>query len=211
MALPSYDKSKRRRTYEQLPKDAYVLKILGAKEEKSKNSDSSYISIAFDIAEGEYAGFYDKQFQANTSEDKKWPNDAIFRITIPTDESKDFIWTNYNSFFADLEDSNSGFVFGGDLKTLRGKFIGGKFHIEQNEYEGTVYDHTRMKWSCVADDVRQGKAGKLPNDKLIDAGKGRHAAAPSPTSSDGWMAVRRVTIRNFRSDCLWTGWTFRTR
>ena len=28
-----------------------------------------------------------------------------------------------------------------------------------------------MKWSCVAGDVRSGKAGKLPNDKLIGQGK----------------------------------------
>ena len=33
---------------------------------------------------------------------------------------------------------------------------------------GNVYDHIVMKWSCVADDVRNGKAGKLPNDVLAN-------------------------------------------
>lgn len=190
MPLPTYDKSKRRTSFEQLPKDAYVLRIMGAKEEQNKNNSGSHITIAFDIAEGEYSGFYNKQFEANTNEDKKWPNDAMFYITIPSDSSEEYVWTNYNTFFADLEDSNNGFVFGGDLKTLKGKFIGGKFHIEESEHRGQVYSHTRMKWSCVADDVRSGKAAKsLPNDKLAGGGKRNTANAPHPTSADGWMTV----------------------
>ena len=40
--------------------------------------------------------------------------------------------------------------------------------LKTREYNGNIYDHTRMKWSCVADDVRKGKAGRLPNDKLVD-------------------------------------------
>ena len=31
MTLPTYDKSKRKKTYETLPKDAYVVKIMNAK------------------------------------------------------------------------------------------------------------------------------------------------------------------------------------
>lgn len=33
MALPTYDKTKRRQSFQQLPKGAYVIKIKGAKEE----------------------------------------------------------------------------------------------------------------------------------------------------------------------------------
>jgi hypothetical protein len=39
--------------------------------------------------------------------------------------------------------------------------------IEQSEYNGTIYDHTRIKWTRTAQDVRENKYGKLPNDKLI--------------------------------------------
>ena len=74
---------------------------------------------------------------------------------------------NYNTFFADLEDSNDGFVCT-DAKAMKNKVIGGKFRIEQTTYNGNVYDHTRLYWTCVADDVRNGKAGKMPKDKLID-------------------------------------------
>lgn len=168
MALPTYNRNNRRKVFEALPKGAYVIKILSAKTTQSSWGEDQ-IAIAFDIAEGEYKDFYKGQFDRNTSEDKKWPIDAIFYLTIPHDGCADYVVTNYDSFFADLEDSNNGFVFSGDEKSLKGKVIGGKFHIKQTEYNGNIYDHTRMKWTCVADDVRKGKAGRLPNDKLVDS------------------------------------------
>lgn len=183
MALPTYDKSKRRKSFTLLPKGAYVVQIKNAKEEQWPSGDG-VVRIAFDIAEGEYKGFYQSQFENNPNEDKKWPMDAVFNLNIPNDHSQQYVWDNWNTFFADLEDSNSGFVFGGDIKTLKGKLIGGKFHNHQREYNGNVYDHTQMKWTCPADDVRSGKPGRMPNDKLITA------SAPTPSSaasSDNFM------------------------
>jgi hypothetical protein len=43
-----------------------------------------------------------------------------------------------------------------------------------------------MKWTRPADDVRSGKFGKLPNDKLIGDGKGRTSAT---TDADGFMVI----------------------
>lgn len=167
MALPTYNKSARRQSFEQLPKGAYVIEIKSAREDQNKNSNGSHLSIAFDIAEGEHQNHYRMQFDKNQNEDKKWPNDGVFYLTVPTDGSPEYVLTNWNTFFADLEDSNNGFVFGGDVKTLKGKLLGAKMAIEQSEYNGKIYNHTKMRWTCVAEDVRQGKAGALPNDKLI--------------------------------------------
>jgi hypothetical protein len=190
MALPKYDKSKRKsNNYIQLPKGAYVIVIKGAKMKKWDDGGES-IAIAFDIAEGEYKGLYQSQFDSDTRSGKEWPYDAVFLLTAPTDSSPDWVWNNYNTFFADLEDSNNGFVFGGDIKTLKGKVIGGKFHIKQTEKNGNVYDHTIMKWTCPAEDVRSGKFGKLPNDKMVStAGSARKAAAKSDEGIDGFMSI----------------------
>ena len=166
MALPTYNRNNRRKTFVQLPKAAYVVKILGAKLAKNKDNNDMLV-IQFDIAEGQYKDFYRGQYDRNTSEDKKWPNDAIFRLTVPYPNCPDYIATNWDSFFADLEDSNNGFAFSDDEKKLKGKLIGAKMRIEQSEFNGNVYDYTRMCWTCVAEDVRTGNAGKLPNDKLV--------------------------------------------
>lgn len=187
MSLPTYDKSKRKRAFEQLPKGAYVVKIVGAKQEKNKNNDGQHITIAFDIAEGEYKGYWDQRFQSMkaNNDDAKWPNDAIYYLTVPADGSPQYVHDNWNTFFADLEDSNNGFVFDGDVKKLKGKLIGGKFHIEQTEYNSRVYNHTKLRWTCIADDVRNGTAEKnMPQDKLLSSASSQASSAPAPGSDD---------------------------
>ena len=49
--------------------------------------------------------------------------------------------------------------------------LGALFRIEQTESNGNVYDHTRPFWFRKAQDVRDGKYGRLPKDKLIEAKK----------------------------------------
>ena len=195
MALPKYDKSKRKsNNYIQLPKGAYVIVIKGAKMKKWDDGGES-IAIAFDIAEGEYKGLYQSQFDSDTRSGKEWPYDAVFLLTAPTDSSPDWVWNNYNTFFADLEDSNNGFVFSGDLKSLKGKVIGGKFHNRQTKKDGNIYDHIVMKWTCIADDVRNNRAGKLPNDKLIGTGaRASRASSSASTDSDGFMDIPDGTV-----------------
>ena len=188
MALPKYDKSKRKsNNYIQLPKAAYVVVIKGAKMDKWPSGDER-IAIAFDIAEGEYKGLYQSQFDSDTRSGKQWPYDAVFNLNVPTDKSEPWVWDTYNSFFADLEDSNKGYIFDGDVKKLKGKLIGGKFHNRQRESNGNVYDHIVMRYSCVAEDVRQGKAGQMPPDKLIGQGQRSPAPAAAPSSElDGFV------------------------
>lgn len=190
MSLPKYDKTKRRRSFEQLPKGAYVIRIKGAREDGNKNGSGSHLTIAFDIAEGDYAGFYLKQFENDSREDKKWPVDGTYYLTVPTDGCQDYVWSNWNTFFADLEDSNDGYVFNGDPKTLKDKLLGGKFAIEEREYNGSVYGSTRLRWTCVAADVRSGNPGKMPNDKLVKSAVGSPSFA-SPTGADenGFVSI----------------------
>ena len=125
MKVPSYNKENRKtnNSYETLPKGNYVCKIMKAEEHTSKEGKIS-IKLSFDIAEGEYKDFYAKKYQEDTREDKKWSRDAEYYISIPTDESSDFIKTKYDTFFANLEDSNNGYVFQGNLDELKGKILG---------------------------------------------------------------------------------------
>jgi len=183
MALPTYNRNNRRKTFEQLPKGAYVVKILGAKIAQS-TWGATQLVIQFDIAEGEYQGFYRKQYDRNSNEDKKWPVDGVFYLEIPVDGSDERVVTNYDTFFADLEDSNDGFVFSGDEKSLRGKLIGAKMHIKGRMYKGKPYTSTRMKWTCPAQDVRDGKAGNLPNDYYPNDWNPNGTGSGAPSAND---------------------------
>lgn len=189
MSLPTYNRNNRRKSFTQLPKGAYVVKIIGAELAKWPSGDE-YIKIGFDIAEGEHKGFYKKQYdtmpEPADGNKKAWPYDAVFNLNVPTDSSPDYVQQSYDTFFADLEDSNNGFVFNGDLKTLKNKIIGGKFHNKQTEKNGTVYDHIVMKWTCIADDVRSGNPGKMPNDKLVE---GSRRTSNNSSGDDDFMNI----------------------
>ena len=153
--------------FDSLPKGAYVLKILAAKEEPNKNSAGSHIKVAFDIAEGEYKDFYKKQFDAITDEDKLWPYDGVHNLVAPNDDSEQWMIDAFGTFVAALEDSNDGYHWDWDESKWKGLVIGALFRNEQSESNGNVYDHVRPFWFRSAQSVRDGKYGKLPKDRLI--------------------------------------------
>lgn len=173
MKVPTYNKSNRKNSggnFEQLPKGNYVCKIMSVADHTAK-SGKAMIKIAFDIAEGEYKDFYKKKFEEDDREDKKWPADAVYYMTLPYEGCQAFITEQWDTFWANVEDSNNGYVFDGNEKTVKGKTFGGIFRIEQSQSDsGQVYDHTRLFKTRIAQDVRDGKITWVPKDKLIDTG-----------------------------------------
>lgn len=167
MKVPAYNKDKRKsvKSYEPLPKGNYVCKILNIEEVQTKNGGTS-IKIFFDIAEGDYKDFYANKYREDDREDKKWPADAVYWLTIPTDSSEAYIVDNWNSFWANVEDSNNGYKFDGNENTIKGKLFGGIFRIEESVYKGNTYSHTRLFRSAIAQDVRDGKVTWVPKDKM---------------------------------------------
>ena len=167
--VPTYNKENRKKPtyFSQLPKGAYVCKILRIEERESKKGNPMIV-INFDVAEGEYKDFYKKQYEANENEDKHWSYDATFYLSVPYEGCKSFITEQWDTFWANIEDSNNGYVFDGNEKKIVGKTFGGVFRLEQTEgNNGNIYDHTRLAYTIISQDVRDGKVKKLPNDKLV--------------------------------------------
>ncbi len=167
--VPSYNKENRKKPsyFSQLPKGAYVCKILHIEETESKKGNPMIV-INFDIAEGENKDFYKKQYEANENEDKKWSFDAIYYLNVPYEGCQPFITEQWDTFWANVEDSNNGYVFDGNEKKIVGKTFGGVFRIEQTEgNNGNIYDHTKLAYTTISQDIRDGKVTKLPKDKLV--------------------------------------------
>lgn len=185
MSLPKYTRRERKPARPQLPKDAYVVEIQNARLQKWP-SGGEYIEIAYDISEGDYAGFYMKQFTEakKSGENAVWPYDARYNLDVPNDKSEDWLWNKYNEFFTYLEDSNNGFIFSGEPSDLKGKIFGGKFRIKQSKKGKYTYNNTQLWWTCNVEDVRSGRAKEnLPDDKLV-------SSTPGPASSlDGFVSV----------------------
>lgn len=117
-----------------LPAGGYVARISNAKIENYSWGD--VVVIAFDIAEGEYTGFFRKQFENNQNEDKKWK--GTYRLTVP-DESSQYFESNqrtFNNFIYALEDSNSGYHYDCDESKFKGKLLGVIYRNKEWEWEG---------------------------------------------------------------------------
>ena len=151
---------------ESLPKGGYVCKILNAQVKEGKNGQ--YIQIAYDIAEGEFEGYFKKIFDAKKDENKKWS--TYFFLNIPKDDgSEKDGWTkrSFKTFTNALEDSNEGYHFDWDETKFKNKLIGGLFHYEEYQrQDGKVGRSTKMKNACSVAKIHSGNY-KLPDDKLL--------------------------------------------
>lgn len=182
--LPGYKKVNVS-TFKELPKGAYVCKILDV-ERGTVFGSKDGLRISFDIAEGEYKDYYLEQYKNSQNEDKRWSYDARYDLEIPDDDSDERTWKSWNKFWTVIEDSNNGFVFDfdkEDYKTLNNKTFGGLFYISQSESKGNIYNHTKIGWVACSQDIRDGKITKLPKDKLIET------AAPVSADPSGFINV----------------------
>lgn len=164
--IPQYRgfKSEKATSFAPLPAGGYVAKIINAKIEEY--SWGSVLVIAFDVAEGDYTGFFAKQFGENTSVDRKWK--GTYRITIP-DESSEYFDSQkrgFNNLVFSLEDANSGYHFDWNEKTLKNLYLGVLFRKKEWEWNGKI-GWTTECCSCVsANEIRSGNF-KIPKDKPL--------------------------------------------
>ena len=147
---------------ERLPAGAYVCEIKNVKYENGENGYSDHIDVLFDIVEGDQKDFFRKQYDANTSEDKKWKGRTS--IYVPKDDgSEKDTWTKnaFAKWVNGFEDSNNGYKWDWHEEKWKGLKIGIVFGDT-----GTVLDdgkeivYTEARFACSVDVVRSGNAPK---------------------------------------------------
>lgn len=150
---------------ETLPADGYVCNILSARVESGDWGDT--LVIAHDVAEGEYAGIFKRDYDNNPREDKKWR--GTFRLRLPKDDgSEQDTWKkrSLSNFLWAIEQSNPGFTFDWDEKKLKGKKIGLLYRNKEWEYNGNRGWTTEAAGTESIDNIRDGKF-RLPKDKPL--------------------------------------------
>ena len=148
-----------------LPAGGYVAKILNAEEKRYDWGD--VLLISFDISEGERTGFFSKDYQENSNEDKKWR--GTYRLHIPKDDgSEKDGWTKntFGSAMWAIEESNQGYTWNWDEKSLNGKTVGVLFRNKEWEMNGNTGWTTECCKLESADDIRNGKF-RIPKDKPL--------------------------------------------
>ncbi len=146
--------------YETLDAGGYVL-ILKLVQEETSSTGKAGVRIFFDIAEGEHAGYYERQFTNDTRQQKRWAG-SYLQIT----EGNGMPY--FKGFITSVEESNPGYKWNWDERTLANKKIGGIFRRE--EYVGTDGKNhwsTKLFCFCSVDTVRAGVTP--PKDKPVQA------------------------------------------
>lgn len=177
-----YEKTQAYGEIQQLPKGAYILKVLGV--DLNVNSVGEYITLHCDVLEGEYKDFFAKDYKAQQSEDKKWH--CNFFINVPNDDGSEkdgWAKRRFKTIMEAFEESNEGYHFDWDEAKLKGKTIGGLFNIREYEKrDGSVGSATNLAQLCKVSSVRN-ETYKIPDDKRL-----QRKLAPA-TDEDGFMKI----------------------
>ena len=174
-----FDTAKAYGGYTPLPSGGYVCKIIGVDEVKSQKG-KDMLKIALDIAEGEEAGRFMREFKLDTRDYKKWPNSGIVHQLVLDDKGN----TNggFKQFTNCVVDSNNGFqiVWGdGFCKCFKDKLIGVLFGREQYvNRDGELKWSTKPKFFKTVEQIRKG-VFKVPEDKLVESGANKETPLPS--------------------------------
>lgn len=150
---------------ENLPAGGYVVKVLDAAERRY--DWGNVIEISFDVAEGEYTGFFQKDYKNNMNEDRKWR--GKFRLNEPKDDGSDKdAWTkkNFEGVIYALEHSNPGFHWDWKEENLKGLTVGALFRNKEWEMNGNTGWTTECCDFVESDDIRQNKY-RMPKDKPL--------------------------------------------
>lgn len=157
---------------ENLPAGGYVVKVLDAAERRY--DWGNVIEISFDVAEGEYTGFFQKDYKNNMNEDKKWR--GKFRLVEPKDDGSDKdAWTkkNFEGVIYAFEHSNPGFHWDWKEENLKGLTVGALFRNKEWEMDGNTGWTTECCDFVESDDIRQNKY-RMPKDKPLKNHAGTH-------------------------------------
>ena len=150
--------------YENLDLGGHEIVILDAREHKSEFSGNISLKISVDISGNDkQKGFFKKQYDENTSADKKWPTGAVKYLSLK-DEQLGFL----KGFITSLEKSNPGFKFNkkGTWEQLKNLKLAGQFGLEEyKKQDGTIGTATKLVQFRSLDKL---KDIKIPKVKKLD-------------------------------------------
>jgi hypothetical protein len=150
-------------TNQKPPAGAYIMKIIQAKDAPS-NNERPMLSLCLDIAEGAFKDNFKKLFEflKQRNPDMKWP--CIHRRCQDGNQLEYF-----KGDIKAIEESNEGFKFNFDEKTLSGKLVGCMLGEKATgeDSDGNVKTILEPRWLMSAKSAREftGKPPAIKTDK----------------------------------------------
>ena len=144
----------------------YIAIIKDAYEIENQNGGKR-IEICFDIAEGDFKDYYADQYRSNPNADKRWRGKvSIFE---PRDDgSDDDIKTKrrFKTAIQAIEDSNNGYAWNWDEKSLKGKKCGVVLQDKEWEFNGNT-GWTAVPYSICSVEAIRNNTFYMPKPKEL--------------------------------------------
>lgn len=162
----NYDEVQVNQDFERLELGGHKGVIIKAEEYTSDVSGKTSLKVYVDTAKDDkQPGYFKKQYDNDTREDKKYPNGAIKYVSLGDNETQVKM---LKAFITAVENSNNGYTFDWkkEVDQLKGKKVGLIFGLEeytkQDGSTGTVTKLNQFRSIDKIDDV------KIPKVKLLD-------------------------------------------
>lgn len=155
----------------------HIVRIIGMRQEVSREN-KPMITVGFDIAEGsEFDGYYarlhenKKKFDANA----KWQGVIRYMIYAKDGESTNGF---FKGFIGSLEESNPGYKWNWDERTVAGKMIGMEFREEEYfKQDGSIGTSVKAYRARSVQAIRDGI--EVPQKKTLQGGQQQRAQNPA--------------------------------
>lgn len=175
-----YEKTEVIGTKRKLPAGAYKCRIMAAEEKEY--GWGSVLLISFDIAEGEYKGFYGEQYEKQ-SKDKKWK--GVYRLNVPKDdgtEKDERLKKSFKTFIYHIESSNGGYKWDWNEASLIGKYFGGIFGEKEYEVDGNSGFYTTIRYTT---DINALDNAQIPKPILLNKAVQNNLTTPTTVDWEG--------------------------
>lgn len=173
-------------TFETVPNGAYACQIMGVTM-KNTQSGRSYIELMLEITEGEFKGFFTKDYKAQPDNgNKRWR--GCINLWIPQDNDENWKVEQFLRAIKAIDVSN-GTTFDGNEATLKGKKVCALMHKEEYlNKDNEVRSSQRFYKLISIQDMKEGRIGEIKDklipddkkDKIFDSQAAAPAAAPLP-------------------------------
>lgn len=159
---------------QRLPVGAYVCTIKQAVVKQTSYGDQ--LCILFDISSGDWAGYYQEDYDSNQREERKWK--GVLRQFLPKNDGSDkdeWAKSLLKGLTTAVEQSNRGYSWNWDEKSLAGKEIGILMRNEEWEYNGK-HGWAVRPFRAISVESIEDATFTIPKDKPL---KSRDSAAPA--------------------------------
>ena len=151
--INGWEKVKASDDYDRLAPGGYICNIIGVEDNESK----SYLKIEYDIALGEFAGYWNEYAKRSGS----WKGE-FYR------SYKDSAAGMFKGFINAVEASNEGYKWDWREQTLTGKYIG--LVIGDEEYianDGSLKTWPKVRTVKSVQDIKEGRF-RVPETKKVE-------------------------------------------